>query len=1107
MPEGFLNILEVEMTDNNTTNNKLKSFFKDPGHYFVGGIAVLLVAVMVLTSVFIGGCNGNSGGPSKSEPKKEEEVGVIFYGFSENIDYSKYLPENLAESLLKDYNGIAFQVDKNMICVNGEYKDVSGILGEGSFCTYADKTMTVNADLLSNATGIDCGTGSVTLNDVANKLGKEAFIYENKLCVLLDKGSGTNVFDNYYTYEWISMKLRNAREENFDNALINLPDTVTNGDGLVIKYTDSDLELGLSTELYGLQGYGAEALVNKTMPVIVAGEGRNNNNHTLIRVYNRYSAKTAQFLAYSADVLGGVRVACSKVDGRIVIATSAFGGPYPETKSVKVFDENGMLYMSVTPDFKDRAPYIILSGDFEGNGEESLLITAEKADGEGNVPYAIYAFKTGKSLAKGSIALGADAAGHTVEITNGSVESGRRNVLINDKNNNNVYRAGFNFTEDAEPVVKKVDLGLDGTAVYVAQSAFSDGGIVVTLATDEEDPNRSFIKLYEAEDASGNKVDVGVYENIFYWYTVSSNLKLSGAKNLEVGDTDYVKSAAFQHIRTDLAAKNITTLTSQKKLALLAEANYSDWASTAKIKNYSKSYNVWEPCFTHRFNIIAGTTVLSKYFDENGYMRYLGYTNDDTTANYVELDSQFYNATYAEGIIELDKMRIYPLRTTLQDLYSNFVGDPEKLVGLEPIHEIEINVGETFGDYNPNNIEGFRCYLLERFGSVDNINKKFGTSFASREDIDAPRNGARGDRGAWDKFSGKFFEQWALFTRKIVNKRLTESFREALLAGFPSEIISGHSIPEGDAISGFLGQADTRMSPVDAMMTLGCHFGATRYGNWFKDDKNFLNLAYKAGFKNVTMGEYNSMTGFATGDPMSQLEFVWTHGGKYINILNISDTGTVADIKAVSKLIEKNEPRPGYAGGTMATLAVNAGESSYQLVELGDDDTGLLKSVDADGNWTGDVYLVPFHSHIFVESIPLTKDVRAGTASSQIGELQTGDVIEFNFMGTYSGEGAAKLVVEFFEDDVLNERLSAEFVIGSEARPIKYTVSNQVPLGTVKIKISYVCDDYSAVTVDDISLAVERESIARKYFGDYTAEAHKGGFTFDVAGEAEKLYK
>ncbi|MBO4364060.1 MAG: hypothetical protein J5912_06750 [Clostridia bacterium] len=1067
-----------------------KSVFKNPKFWIVAGVAVVLAAAIVTVSLVL--WKHDKGGTP----------GVKFYGFTDLIDYKDYVPEAQANSLLA-HGGLAFEAGAPNIYKDGAYADVSGSVSEGNpVASYSDGVMSVNADLLGSLTGTDCGSGTVTLADVASKLNKDAYIYENRLCVLLDKGLDVSVFDNYYTFEWISLKLRGAGTEDLENALVTLPYTVSNGENYVVRYTDSDLELGLSTEIYAAQGYGKSDGVldaRTERPRIVAGEGENKKNHTLVRVYNEYSAKTAQFLAFPYNVTGGVKVECAYVNyqgaDRPVIATAAFNGSFREAKSVRIFDENGILYMEIVPGFSKEAPYNIVTGNFLA-GRDQLLIMPVKADGEGDIKCEIYLLEDGSKAYEGVIKAGAECADHG--FTAALVNAGEHDALVL---MDNETRAIFTVSYDASAgfSIAGTKAVADLNANGIAQSAFSKGGFAVSIDVDEQNAHRAFLRLFtDGNDVYGTKTDVGVYENIFFWDTADSNLKLKGLKSLTIQDTDYVRKASFQHIRTDLAAKAISSLTG-KKVAKLGTLGYSDWKWSGKIRNYSLTYNVWEPCFTHRFNIIPGTTILSKITDEDGFLRYLGYTNDNTTANYEELGSQFYNATYAEGIIELDKMRLYPLRGSLQALYENFVTDPEKLAGLEPIHEIEINVGETFGDYNPHNIEGFRSYLLERFGSVENINKKFGTPFTSREDIDAPRNGALGDRGAWDLFEGGFFEQWALFTRKVINKRLTEAFREALLAGFPSEIISGHSIPEGDAISGFLGQADTRMSPVDAMMTLGCHFGATRYGTWFQDDRNFLNLAYSAGFKNITMGEYNSMSDETTDIAARQLEYVWWHGAKFINVLNVSDSGTRADLRAISALAEKNEPRPGYAEGTTESLAVKSGDKAYQIVEMGGNgnNTGLLKSVNADGTWTGDVYLVPFHTHIEVERLSLGTNPRAGSTTSNIGDLQTGDIIEINFIGSYNGEGA-ELVIEFYEDEILNEKMSQRFALSKDTKVYKYVLSNQVPLGNVKLKVRFDCDDYSAVNIEDLNGTVQRESVARKYFGDYTATEHAGGVSFDI---------
>ncbi|MBR7077396.1 MAG: hypothetical protein IKI41_01480, partial [Clostridia bacterium] len=276
---------------------------------------------------------------------------------------------------------------------------------------------------------------------------------------------------------------------------------------------------------------------------------------------------------------------------------------------------------------------------------------------------------------------------------------------------------------------------------------------------------------------------------------------------------------------------------------------------------------------------------------------------------------------------------------------------------------------------------------------------------------------------------------------------------------------------------------------------------------WFQDDKNFLNLAYSAGFKNVTMGEYNSMSDESTDIAVRQLDYVWWHGAKFIHVLNVSDSGTRADLRAISALAERNEPRPGYAEGTKGSLAVKSGEKAYQIVEMGGGNktTGLLKSVNADGSWTGDVYLVPFHSHIEVEKLSLGTNPRAGSTTSNIGDLQTGDVIEINFIGSYKGEDAAAIVVEFYEDEILNEKYSQRFELSQDTKVYKYVLSNQVPLGNVKIKIRFECKDYSKVVIEDLNGTVQRESIARKYFGDFTATEHAGGVSFDIISR-EFLY-
>lgn len=630
-----------------------------------------------------------------------------------------------------------------------------------------------------------------------------------------------------------------------------------------------------------------------------------------------------------------------------------------------------------------------------------------------------------------------------------------------------------------------------GLASGLYVSAFGENSFVVTYFDKENEENRSFI--YEIKDGKTVKTDVGNFENTFFYNGELSYIKIE--------DTDYVKKAGFQHRRTDVGATALNKIHNVQQMKSLATQHYSEFDPKLLYREYSDSYNVWEPCYTHRFGEYQYMNALKNYKDENYTLKMLSYTVTGDVANYYELTSKFYVLTYAEGIIESDKIRVYPLRMSLETLYGKFINDPQWLVALEPIHEIEIDCGEnTVGDYSPYMIETFRSYLISRYGTVENINKKFGTDFKTRADIQAPSNGNVEGRGAWDLYEGPFFDEWTIFSRQIVNKRLAEAFREALLAGFPAEIINGHSIPEGDAITGFLGEANTRISPVDAMMTLGASFGATRYGLWFENSNNFLKLASKAGFKNTTLGEYNSMT-LDEEASYKQLMHLWNNGVKFINLMNsVSWEGYRSDLYQIQKLAEENEPRPGSAKGTSASLAIRAGEKKYQLVELGGtkDDCGLLKSVNEDGSWTGDVYLSPFHSAVNVQDFQISSNVRSGGTSPVFSDLNTGDVIEMNFVASYSGSGAAKVIIDVYEDDVKNDLLSKTFTISGEERPYKYTVYNDVRLGSIKIKVHYECEDKKSLKVSDFNGAVMRESIARKFYDDLSATEHVGGFTFDI---------
>lgn len=1015
--------------------------------------------------------------------------GVVFYGFQSEISLEDYLPLNEANKMLSEHDGIAVQVNSNVAYAKGEYKNTSA-----SVCTYDHGTFSIDCDILNKTFGLSLPSGKMSASIIANRTNKSLKVYDDKLVVFLSNGDEINVFDNYYTFEMISLKLREAPAEDFQNALITLPYEVTDGSSYIAKYTDPDLDLGLQTSLYGEQGSGVNC---DDKPIIVAGEGNNKKNHTVIRVYNEYSAKIAQFLAFPGNVTGGVRVSAMSIpygnEERGVIAAASINGKFYEAGSVRVFDEYGRLYMEIVPDFVNEAPYNIATGYFLSDEKDpQLLITNSKIDSECSFEYEIYSLSDGEKLTEGTGTLcdGIRNKKITIALYDDSVDS----ILMNLGDN---FSFKISFAKNGISYKKICEIN-DNITNGIYQSAFEGIDYIGTenMRTNEEGElnHQSFIKLFTTGSVGFTELNVGISENIFYYN--------GSHKKITFEDTDYVKKAGFLHIRTDLSATPVQRASNAENISNIAVAAYSEWeCEYAKnlAAQYSYSYNVWEPCFTHRWNMFQCTENLAEYKDKDGNYKFSSVDNEGNPTIYNELDSAFYVGTYAEGLIELDKMRIYPLRSALQTLYTEFYKDTSYMVALEPIHEIEINSGdESVGDYNAYMIESFRSFLISRYDNINNINKKFGTDFKSREDIMPPTN--TDSTKAWDKYEGEYFDEWTIFTRQIVNKRLSESFREALLAGFPAEIINGHSIPEGEAISGFLGEANTRISPIDAMMTLGCGFGATRYGYWCQSDANFLKYAYSAGFRNTTLGEYNSMEQDQETN-LIQIRYVWTHGAKFINIMNpVNYVGGYYDYLSVKELAEENLPRPGQTNGTKMSVPYVKGTKRYQIVEIGGDGEtpGLLKSVDVNGNWTGDVYLTPFHSYIDVESYSLSTNARTGAIFPSISNLNTGDMIEINFIGSYSGSDNAKLHIEVYEDGIYSEKLSSSFNLTDKAEVYKFVISNQTVLGTIKIKTYFECDNLNKINVNSFSGNVMRESVARVFYGDTTANFTKCGTYFDI---------
>ena len=1011
-------------------------------------------------------------------------------------DYGKYTAFSAVTDLLGVDNVIALYKDSDLV-----YYRAGLTRTDAPLLTGEEGALKIDASAVAALLGKTDDRGVLDVKSGSTVAGLVATVYYDRMLVLTEEGKAPDTFNDIYTLEYLSLLLREADEDDVKNAFITLPSTVTAGTNTVY-YTAPDLNLGLQTNLYYAQIGDATVTAG---PSLVAGQGRADGNYTLVRVFNAQQAISAQFLAYPPDVRGGVQVAAASVSNasgkEVLICTAPFYNSGTGADTIRIFDTAGIIREAFKPE-GIAAPYVIMTGRFrEGSSDEYLAVTSAKQDLGSEAAVNIYSLSDMTLI--DSVVLAYSGSGQSSDTTLTLMKGEKTDKLI-------VYFDALNKSYVLDPVKKQleplgVELPENSTGVYAASD---DGSFKVTL----RDGTFSKIYTYASRTAEPVELNVGWRENRFYSTYAKKN------------PDGYVDNGTFHHVRVDLAAPILSSLksseTARELLTNSAKNVYKRWSvGFGEASTFHNGYHMWEPCFTHRWNANKATQILVNTKDENGNLLYGSVGRDNIAEYYLELSSSFYIGTYADGVLEMNKMRIYPLRSYLQSLAVEFRGanaDPEKLVAVSPVHEQEINVAGSVGDYNVNMIRGFREYLLGLYGSIENINARFGTNFKGLDDFDAPRYDPKQDdpstcRGEWDTYGGSdFFTQWALYTRLIVNKRIMEAYREALLAGFPPEAINAHQIPEGEAVSGFLGQADTRLSPVEAVTVCGTAYGGTRYGLWYRDENSFLSLAFKAGHNNITLGEYGSIT-TNYNECLAQLRYMYTHGVKFIHMIVPLDTSSIeyrnsvkAEQNSINLLQEENQPRTVDTGITKGMLNYDNGKGmKFDIVQMsrvsdsGGIGTGLLKSIDEAGAWEGTVYLAPFHANIDVVNVTLTGSVAEGLRTNKISGLQCGDQVELTFAAELKS-GTAKVRISAYNGGYLLNDSVVTYELGDGLTPFRYVLSNQVTLEDVTIEIVFEDTDPGKVNLTNLTCTAQYENIAHKYFGDTESAAADGGVTFDI---------
>lgn len=1070
------------------------SFMKNGKKFLKIGLCLCLVTAALLPSCSPkNGPETPTGAPdslnttdmgSQSPQENEPPYEFIKYGGTQMTDYSEYLPDKTIPEILKQNQAVAIAAEA-LKAFNGS--DFVGL--EKSAAERDYRTLTINPDVLSDITGKTVSSEGTTPSAAAKQLGLQYIEYDSRLVIFYSGDKPLfNTVEDVYSLEYLYLMLTGASEEELKNAFVTLPSLTSNNSSNSTYYTAPDLDLGLQTTIYDELTGGSQNV--SSGPAIVAGEGKNSANHTLVRVFNSQQACISQFLAFDPSVTGGVQVCALSIDGGTYIATAAYDNSTGLAGGVKIYSPDGSLFMELKSSTL-KTPFLIATGKFF-SASEDILLMCSSSPVNGKIYMEFYSLTACEQLKKLEIDASFAQEGEETEISIRRNSGSPDSIILYFTKTNAAYEG------TAETEFTKISVSLPENTAGVYASSDKNRMYTVTLKETDSTENLSLVS-YLDQNGAWQTVDVGQREN--YFYTTYNDEDEDG----------YVRYASFQHIRTDFSTDVITSFNdstdSQTIYEKVNSALYSDWSSNAYVNEFtnSKSRVYLEPCFSHRLNAVPFNNAIMNYQDAlTGENIYSSIGKSGEYVPYLELDSSFHVGTYADGILEMQKWRIYPLRSFLQRVSAEFRGDngnPEKLVGISPVHEHEINVAGSVGDYNLYMIEGFRNYLLGLYGTVENINARFGTSFANISEIDAPRDGALGDRGEWDKYDGDYFSQWALYNRYIVNKRIFEAYREAMLAGFPPESISAHQIPEGDAISGFLGQADTRLSPVDAVLSSGTAYGGTRYAFFMQDKNNFHALASGAGHRSIVLGEYCSMS-TSYLNAYRQLKYLWQNGTRMIHFITFNDQQQAAEKKAVDKLAsENNLPRPGYTGGSESILGISQNGKTYDIVQVGQGENreGLLKSVNTDGTWEGTVYLVPFHAHVDIQKLESFSTISDNCSTTgKIEGLMHGDQVEITLLAK-SESGNGKIKIEVFNDGYIIEDACVEYTVGTELSEYRYVLSNQITPESIEIKVTFEGD----IEAENLCATVQKESVARKYFDDdkklyEKSVTHVGGVNFDI---------
>jgi hypothetical protein len=815
-------------------------------------------------------------------------------------------------------------------------------------------------------------------------------------------------------------------------------------------------------------------------PPLATGQGEDAANHTVIRILSKYGQNEMQFLSYPPEVRGGVDV-CTGThpqwpDGFIVAAPLAA----EDVRELRVFTRYGARLDTLEPPASLRPPFAIATGDFDRDlpGDE-IAVSSRKHLGS---PQGVFLYAaTGALIHEFSIRPDDDGASeNSLFIDDGQLGYFSRRDRTLRRFDASGQLSERVLPENLERIFSSVEHALVG--------AF------------EEEVTSTLIALSD----SSKELNAGKRENLFW---IAPQYEAWGKRHPhihwdeEIAYDDfpegrYMRKGVFHH----LAVTKWNTDANWKE----TYSSYSTFekAFGEKFEKYLKRYEsrkpgMWEPTHTHRWFGTQSKHLMAESLPDSRVPKY---------ATLDRLNQMAPHPTYhSQDLPLLNRVMTWGIRAALREIAHKQRQQPDHFVGVEPVHEMEIvslhGNGPSLGDYNPEGIKGFYRWLTMHCGSLDAINRKYGTAFTEAF-FDAPRDLRRGD---WDAYSAEnpFYLAWWRFNMHVIYRTIADGYREALLAGFGPETISAHQIPDLYAIghTDTYKKPDSRVTPVDWILNAGAGYGFTRYGTHYDKPRTAINSAWTSGFGMMSLGEYAPKNPDADKS-YANLAHIVDHGAYFIHHMAWDPEKWPGENKAAFEackrlVAERDQPRSAVAGGVSKVVPFRDAQRQFDLVAIGTgpDRTGLIKSVSATGDWEGTVYVVPFHCAIEIETLSTDSAFVIGQGSdlwAPVDVMRSGSQFELAFHASSAAPSTLELQV-IVDDQPLPGQL-IRLTIGPNQKHHRVVYKFQVDVERVSLRAT--ADQ--PVTLSAFTAYRHQETTARLREGVFEGKRHRGGVMFDV---------